>query len=69
MKIKIGYFEVDVKAKTEFSQKTNAEDTKHFLCFLVNALSDASRWNKIQGFEYTAKTLEEMISDITNAVL
>lgn len=69
MKIKIGYFEVDVKARTEFNQKMNAEDTKHFLCFLGNALSDASRWNKIQGFEYTAQTLEEMVTDISNVVL
>lgn len=68
MKIKMGFFEIDVKARTEFNQKMNAEDTKHFLYFLANALSEASQWNKIQGYEYIAKSLEEMIADINNTI-
>lgn len=69
MKIKIGYFEVDVKAKYETSQKMSEEDTKIFLATIANALSDASYWNKTQGYEYTALTQKDMFSDICNKIL
>ena len=69
MKIKIGDFEVDVKAKSDFKQKMNPEDTKHFLYILGNAFADASKWNKVQGLEYTAQKLEEMFSDISSELL
>ena len=68
MKIKIGFFDVEVKAKTDTCSKMTDKETKAFLCFLGNALSDASNWNKIQGYEYTAKTLEDMVTDICNVV-
>ena len=68
MKIKIGYFDIDVKAKHETSSKMNEKETKAFLVFLGNALADASRWNKTQGYEYTSLTLQNMVSDICKSL-
>ena len=66
MVIQFGDFQVDVKAKSSItnSGKYNAEDTRAFLIYVLCALDDASCYNKMQGFQTTAK----LQSDISLSV-
>ena len=69
MKLKIGMFEVDIKAKTEFNQKFNKQDTELLLSSLAVALWEASVYDRTQGLENTALYNEELATDIRNAII
>lgn len=69
MKLKIGMFEVDIKAKSDFNSKFNKNDTELLLSSLAVALWEASIYDRTQGLENTAIFNEEMAKDIRNAII
>lgn len=64
MTVKIGDFEVEIKAKKGENQKGNAEDTKAFLNVISSALWESSLKNDREGFEVIAECQRGMANDI-----
>lgn len=69
MKLKIGAFEVDIKAKHEFSSKFNKGDTEYFLNVLCVAFGNAGFYDKMQGNKFSEQANEEMWKDIHEFLL
>lgn len=64
MKLTMGIYEVEIKAKSVFSNRFNKEDTESLLTTLMVALCDSSVFNQNQGFPFTSKQHEEMMQNI-----
>jgi hypothetical protein len=64
MTVKIGDFEVEIKAKQGENQKGNAEDTKSFLNVISSALWESSLKNDKEGFKVIAECHRDMANDI-----
>lgn len=64
MKLTIGEYEVEIKAKNTSRDRFNQEDTFNFLNELAIAFSEAGKWNQIQGYDSFTKRFEEKDKDI-----
>lgn len=64
MTVKIGDYEVKVKAKQGESEKCNIEDTKSFLNAISSALWSASSMNDKEDFKVIAGYHRDMANDI-----
>lgn len=67
MKLKIGYYEVEVSARKSWTSN-ESEDTKAFLNELSLFLSKAARQNEAEGYNANAKAAREMSDDIYMAL-
>lgn len=70
MRLKIGNFEIKVKARdvTAPHLKTNKDDTRLFLNWLSIKLHDASRYERKNGKKFTAEETKRWANDITEAL-
>ena len=59
MKVKIGEYVVEIKARKEWHKQNNQKDTENFLTYLACAFWDASHQMENEGFHYTAKGYKE----------
>ena len=66
MKLKIGVYEVEIKAKSEFNEKFNKEDTYGFILDLAVTFAEASTWYQTQGLPATSARYKEMWDDTHN---
>lgn len=64
MKLTIGEYEVEIKAKNTWHERFNQEDTFNFLNELSIAFSEAGKWNQIQGYDSFTKNFETKDKDI-----
>ena len=64
MKLTMGIYEVEIKAKSVFSNRFNKEDTESLLTTLMVALGDSATFNQNQGFPLTSKQHKEMMRNI-----
>lgn len=64
MKLTMGIYEVEIKAKSVFSDRFNKQDTESLLTTLMVALADSSTFNQNQGFPLTSKQHKEMMQNI-----
>lgn len=69
MKLTVGSFEVDVKAKKYYSKNFSQADTVSFLMELALAAYDAAIFNEGQGFQNIAAANREAASDIRNFLI
>lgn len=67
MKLKIGDYEVEIKARYEMlCEKANDEDTLAFLCTVANWAWSADAEARADGFEATADYNRKAANDIHN---
>lgn len=64
MKLVIGEYEVEVKAKLDYKKTYSKEDTNDFLNLLAIICGDASRFEQGQGVQSFAKKFDKMDKDI-----
>ena len=66
MKIMIGNYEIDIKAKRPYSQKANQGDTFAFLCLLSTYASEAANMHEQRGCHALAKAAHQISEEIYN---
>lgn len=64
MKLTIGNYEVEIKAKGMFAEKMNKEDTMYFLNKISSVCYQASLQSRAQGWEFRADDEQEMSTQI-----
>ena len=64
MKLTMGIYEVEIKAKSVFNDRFNKQDTESLLTTLMVALGDSAVFNKMEGFPLTSKQHKEMMQNI-----
>ena len=64
MKLTMGIYEVEIKAKSVFSDRFNKQDTESLLTTLMVALGNSAVFNQNQGFPFTSKQHKEMMQNI-----
>ncbi len=68
MKLTIGIYEVEIKAKSVFSDRFNKEDTESLLTSMMVAFGDSATFNKMEGFPLTSERHKEMMQNILEAL-
>ena len=68
MKLTMGIYEVEIKAKSVFNSKFNKEDTESLLTSLMIALSNSAVYNQSQGLSVSAQRNREMMENILEAL-
>lgn len=64
MKLTMGIYEVEIKAKSVFNSKFNKEDTESLLTSMMIAFGDSATFNKMEGFPLTSKQHKEIMQNI-----
>lgn len=68
MRLTIGDYEVEVKARSLYNEKMNAKDTQYFLNRLSSSLYQASLKNTDLGWEFRAEDDLKMSNQIYEAL-
>ena len=64
MKITIGNYEVDIKAKKEYNSKMNQKDVEFLLNELCIVYNEAGTFNACQGYQGIAKDYHQKSNEI-----
>ena len=68
MKLTIGNYEVEVKAKGYGASKMNAEDTQYFLNMIASDLYCAGRQRESEGYKALAQDSYDRANEIHDAL-